>query len=41
MAAPPGSLKLHQKLIDGIRVSSLFDQLIADMEQSMEHEPIF
>jgi len=41
MAAPPGSLELHQKLIDGIRVSSLFDQLIADMEQSIEHQPIF
>jgi len=38
---PPGSLELHQKLVDGIRVSSLFDQLIADMEQSMEHQPIF
>jgi hypothetical protein len=41
MAAPPGTLKLLQKLIDDIRVSSLFDQLIAAMEQSIEHQPIF
>jgi hypothetical protein len=41
MVAPPGSLELHQKLVDGIRASSLFEQFIADMEQPIEHQPIF
>jgi len=36
MVAPPGSLELHQKLVDGIRVSVLFDQFVAKMEQPME-----
>jgi hypothetical protein len=37
MVAPPGSLELHQKLVDGIRVSALFDQFVAKMKQSTEH----
>ena len=41
MAAPPRSLELHQKLVDSIRVSALFDQLVAKAEQLMERKPIF
>ena len=41
MVAPPSSLKLHQKLVDGVRVSALFDQLVAKVEQAMEPDSVF
>jgi len=41
MVAPPGSLELHQKLIDGIWVSALRNQFITEVEQAIEHQPIF
>jgi len=41
MVAPPGSLELHQKLVDGIRVSPLLNQLVAKVEQPMEHKSVF
>ena len=41
MVATPGSLELHQKLVDSIRVSALFDQLVAEAKQPMERQPVF
>jgi len=32
MVAPPGSLELHQKLVDRIRVSALLDQFVAELK---------
>jgi len=41
MMAPPGSLELHQQFVNGIRKSTLCNQFVAEVEQSMEHQPIF
>jgi len=41
MMAPPGSLELHQQLVDSIRVSTLLNQLVAEVEQTMEHKSVF
>jgi len=41
MVAPPGSLELHQKLVDSIRVSALRNQFVAEVKQAMEHQPVF
>jgi hypothetical protein len=32
MVAPPGSLKLYQKLVDSIRVSALRNQFVAELK---------
>jgi hypothetical protein len=36
-----GSLELHQKFVNGIRISTLLDQLVTEVDQTMKHHPVF
>ena len=41
MATPPGSLELHQKLVDGIGVSALLDQFVAEVDKTLKYQLVF
>jgi hypothetical protein len=35
------SLEPHQKLVNGIWISTLLDQFVAEVDQTMKHQPVF